>query len=102
MTATKDQEICERVAKALAARRIRDDIWACGSLDDNRYCLVADGRRWKVGLFERGTFDVRYETADSENAIKYFVDWVTRMDRAEEQGVEGTKAWLEQNRLQRP
>jgi hypothetical protein len=53
-------------------------------------------------LFERGTFDVRYETEDSESAVSYFVEWVTRMDRAEREGVEATKAWLESQGLKKP
>lgn len=102
MTASKGDKTCERVAKALAARRVREEIWAWGRLDDDRYCLVADGQRWKVGLFERGTFDVRYETEDRVRAISYFVDWVTKMDRAERQGVEATKAWLDSQGLKKP
>jgi hypothetical protein len=102
MTASKGHKICERVAKALAARHVREEIWACGRLADDRYCLLADGQRWKVGLFERGTFDVRYETEDSESAVSYFVEWVSRMDRAEREGVEATKAWLESQGLKKP
>jgi hypothetical protein len=94
--------VCQRVAKALAARRVRRRAWACGELRDDRHCLVADGQVWKIGYFERGNFDLEYETADVDDAVSYFVDWVTKQDRGTRRDAAATKAWLERNGLQRP
>jgi hypothetical protein len=94
--------VCQRVAKALAARRVRERAWVCGKLQDDRYCLVADGQVWKIGYFERGNFDLEYETADVDDAVSYFVDWVTKEDRGTRRDAAATKAWLERNGLQRP
>jgi hypothetical protein len=102
MTQDPLDSACERVAKALAARRVRERAWACGNLQDDRYCLVAEGKGWKIGYFERGNFDVRYETVDLDDAVTYFVDWVTREDRGTRRDAAATKAWLERNGLQRP
>lgn len=102
MTADRGLAICARVADALAARRVREKTWACGRLEDNRYCLVADGPDWKIGFFERGSFDIRYETADVESAISYFVDWVTEEDKGALRDAGATRAWLERHGLKRP
>ncbi len=94
--------LCERVAKALAARGVRERAWACGTFEDDRYCLVADGKNWRIGYFERGNFDVRYETADADDAISYFVDWVTEGDRAHLRAAADYKAWLASHGLKKP
>jgi len=101
---TKDllSGVCERVAKALVKRHVPERAWACGSLQDDRNCLVADGQVWKIGYFERGNFDLEYETADADEAVSYFVDWVTRVERRTQRDAAATKAWLERNGLQRP
>lgn len=57
---------------------MQEKSWACGKLKDDCYCLVTDGQDWKIGYFERGNFDVRYETADVDDAVSYFVDWVRK------------------------
>lgn len=81
---------------------MQEKSWACGKLKDDCYCLVTDGQDWKIGYFERGNFDVRYATADVDDAVSYFVDWVTREDRGPRRDAAATKAWLERNGLQRP
>ena len=94
--------VCQRVAKALAARQVRERTWACGKFEDDRLCLVADGQVWKVGYFERGNFDVRYETADVDDAISYFVDWVTEEERAKSRAAADYKAWRKRHGLPKP
>jgi hypothetical protein len=69
---------------------------------NDRNCLVADGQVWKIGYFERGNFDLEYETADVDDAVSYFVDWVIKEDHGTRRDAAATKAWLERNGLHRP
>ena len=94
--------MCDRIARALAARGVRQNSWACARLEHDRYCIVWDADTWRIGYSERGSFDVSYETDDVELAIAHFVDWVTESDRKSRGDAEATKKWLARHGLKRP
>lgn len=93
---------CQQLASQLDAAGVRRRMWACGALQDDRYCIVRDGDVWKMGFFERGRFDIHEESGSEEEAIALFIEWVSRMDRVAIQNVESTKAWMKKRGIKRP
>jgi hypothetical protein len=93
---------CERAAAALEGRGVPSTQWSCGKLEDGRPCAILEGDQWRIGFFERGHFDVERETSETEDALWFFVDWVTRGYERTRASAESTRRWLEDQGLERP
>jgi hypothetical protein len=61
----------------LEDRGVPERYWACGHYDDDRCCLLFEGGVWRLIHAERGLLDVYRETREDDEALQFFVEWVS-------------------------
>jgi hypothetical protein len=96
-----DSESVDRMRDALL-RALPGEAWVLADFVDDMPCLILRDDRWVGGFYERGNFNVRFETRSFIEALDVFTKWVRSMDESTRLSADATARWRARMGKNRP